>query len=479
MTLLPFARGLATGQCFYFRDLSRQFFPLRRFAVDGLLNGELRHWNPLLHEGEPLSLPPLSYPLDLLQLFLRDEAGFSLLLALHVPLGALAFVGLARGLGVSLPAAAGGAIAYALGGFYLSTLNFYVYLQAAAWAPLVVLALRAAEGPAHWCALAALLSPWRCPDRAELVLQSILFGIALAARRREPAGWRRMAGSLILGFGLAAPTLAVMRNAVAGARAERASRPTGGAGALRASPHAPSGARRQSAGETCRTLARPLVGSNFFPLGFPVLSPQLPARPFSRWRSSARFTGARLACDWSLLALLAVVACAGRWGGNGQPWSMPCPAAPLPPPRQALLHRPPGLALLTALGLDTLRSLSAPCPPGAPRRPGSRARRTPGPPGPRCPTSSAGCTLWFLAGCTPLPTPWPDRLWVCDDRLGRCVGGLAAVASASWRCSYAAAGSTGAGRVRFPGVADGRPARTGAGLSSDGDALLPQLSRRR
>src|SRR5262245_58413328 len=99
LTLLPFARGLATGQCFYFRDLSRQFFPLRRFAVEGLLHGELRYWNPLLHEGEPLSLPPVSYPLDLLQLFLRDEAGFSLLLALHVPLGALALMALARGLG--------------------------------------------------------------------------------------------------------------------------------------------------------------------------------------------------------------------------------------------------------------------------------------------------------------------------------------------------------------------------------------------
>src|SRR5260221_6276215 len=119
VAFLPFLRGALSGQCFYFRDLSRQFFPLHRFATEGLVRGNLRCWNRFIHEGAPLPLPPLAYPVDLLHVLFRGEAGFSLLLALHVPLGAVAFVALARGMGLSRVAAAGGALIYALGGFYL------------------------------------------------------------------------------------------------------------------------------------------------------------------------------------------------------------------------------------------------------------------------------------------------------------------------------------------------------------------------
>ena len=55
-----------------------------------------------MHEGEPLALPPISYPLDLLQLLRPDEVGISFVLALHVPLAALWMMALARkGLGLS------------------------------------------------------------------------------------------------------------------------------------------------------------------------------------------------------------------------------------------------------------------------------------------------------------------------------------------------------------------------------------------
>ena len=103
VAIAPFARGLLRGESFFLRDLSRQFLPLRLFVVEGLLAGEVRYWNPYSHEGEPLSLPPLSYPPDLLHVLAPDEAGVSLLLALHGPLAALLFLALARGLGASLP----------------------------------------------------------------------------------------------------------------------------------------------------------------------------------------------------------------------------------------------------------------------------------------------------------------------------------------------------------------------------------------
>src|SRR5215510_14004984 len=91
LSFLPFLAGVVLGRCFYYRDLVVVFFPLRRFAVEGLLRGEMPFWNPFVHEGEQLALPAVSYPLDLLQLLFPDERGFSLLLAFHVPGAALSF----------------------------------------------------------------------------------------------------------------------------------------------------------------------------------------------------------------------------------------------------------------------------------------------------------------------------------------------------------------------------------------------------
>jgi hypothetical protein len=66
---------------------------------------------------------------------------------------------LARHLGLGRTAGAGGALAYALGGFTLSCLNVYVYLPAVAWAPLAILGLlRAAAGGQRQVAQGALLA---------------------------------------------------------------------------------------------------------------------------------------------------------------------------------------------------------------------------------------------------------------------------------------------------------------------------------
>src|SRR5207247_9210220 len=81
---------------------------------------------------------PIPYPPDLLQSLAPNEWGFSLLLALHVPLAALTFVGLLRRLGHGPGPAVLGALAYALSGFTLSSLNLYIHLEALAWAPLVM-----------------------------------------------------------------------------------------------------------------------------------------------------------------------------------------------------------------------------------------------------------------------------------------------------------------------------------------------------
>ncbi len=208
ISILPVAPGLLSGEAFYFRDLSNQYLPQQRYAVEGLRQGELRYWNPYVHEGEALFPPPLGYPLDLLQIPFGDERGLSALLALHVPLGAVAALLLGRGLGLSTLAAAGGGLVYALGGFYLSSLNLFVHLRAAAWAPLVALGLlRAASGGRRDCVAAAIVVAIALSTGGlEVTAQAIFFGIVISlSRRAVPRRLGRIGASLLLGLGLAAP----------------------------------------------------------------------------------------------------------------------------------------------------------------------------------------------------------------------------------------------------------------------------------
>lgn len=428
---LPFARGVATGQAFFFRDLSRQFFPLRRFAVEGLLRGEVRHWNPLLNEGVPLSLPALSYPLDLLQLLFRDEAGFSLLLALHVPLGALTFLALCRGLGLGRTAAAGGAIAYALGGFYLSTLNFYVYLQAAAWAPLVALALvRAVEGrPRSLAVASALVGLALSTTGAELVAQTVLFGLVLAWPAFSRRGLGRLGLALVLGTGLAAPTLAALRAAVAGsARAQGF--PTDVVLAQSLDPWSFPQILVGNWHGDLADLTNRWWGSNFFPLGFPyILSVYLGAALVAialvgvlHGNAPARRVG--------LLALAGLVVTAGRFAGLAPLVDVLPVVHAFRYPSKVFFTVHLCAALLLALGLDRLSD-------GGSRRAWASLVALGAALGgvlvflPALPAVAPGTLRWFLAGFLPPSYDWPRRVAVGDAILGdAAAGGAVAVLAA-------------------------------------------------
>jgi hypothetical protein len=313
-TLLPFLAGLLAGHCFYFRDLSLQFFPLRRFVVEGLRAGELRFWNPYVHEGVPLALPPVAYPFDLLQGLLPHEAGFSLLLALHVPLAALAFFALGRSLGLSRLAAAGSGIVYALGGFCLSTLNLYVYLQAVAWAPLVVRGLRsaAAGGRREVAGAAVLVAVMLSTTGVEIVGQTFVIAVVLAAG--TPAGLGRLAAAILLGGALGGAVVLPMSALVADS-ARAGGFPT--EVVLAHSVHPITFLQVVIAGlfGDPYDLAERWWGMNFFPRGFPYF--------LSLYLGPAALALAAVAVaarqPWSrrltLLAGVAALACLGRWAG--------------------------------------------------------------------------------------------------------------------------------------------------------------------
>ena len=320
VAFLPFARGVLSGASLYFRDLSLHFFPLRRFALEGLRAGELRFWNPYVHEGVPLTLPPLGYPLDLLALAWPHEPLLTLLLALHVPLGAFGFLLLARGLGLRPVGACGGALVYALGGFLLSTVNLYVYVQAAAWAPFVVLGLvrvlggggsRAVAGTA--LAVALSLST----TGVEIVGQAILAGVWLGftARQGGRAALRGL-GALALGMALAAPVLVLVAGQVEGSARGQGFTPDV---VLAHSIHPISLLQTVVGGlfGNLSNLANEWWGQNFFPRGFPyVLSLYLGAATLALAAAGAA-SGRPYARRLALLGALAILVALGRWAGFG------------------------------------------------------------------------------------------------------------------------------------------------------------------
>jgi hypothetical protein len=317
LALVPFLRGLASGAAFYFRDLSLYFLPVRRFALEGLAAGEVRLWNPYVHEGVPLSLPAVAYPLDLLQLLRPDEAGASAVLALHVPLAALLFFVLARSLTLGRVAAAGGALVYALGGFVLSSLNLYVHLQAAAWAPLLALALaRVLEGGGRRAAAgaAAVLAVALSTTGVEIVAQAIVAGIAIGGPGRDGRSRGHAALALGLGAAIAAPVLLLVTGQVAGS-ARGHGFPTEVVLAHSVHPFTLVQTLVGGLYGNLSNLAGEWWGENFFPRGFPyVLSLYLGAGTLALAAVGAR-SRHPLVPRLLLLAGLGLVVAMGRWAG--------------------------------------------------------------------------------------------------------------------------------------------------------------------
>jgi len=216
--LVPVLPALLRGESFYFRDLARYYLPLRQFMVEGLRQGELRYWNPLVFEGLAEVFPPLSYPLDLLQVLLGTETGFTLLLALHLPLAALGFFVFARVLQIPPEAAAGGAVVYAAGGFALSTLSLYD-TPALAWSMLAAAALLKAASGYRAVVVAALATAiLLSTGRVEMAAQGLLLAVVLARPGGNARPWRRLLGGAALGALLAAPTLLVMQASLSASR---------------------------------------------------------------------------------------------------------------------------------------------------------------------------------------------------------------------------------------------------------------------
>jgi hypothetical protein len=356
LALVPFLRGLASGASFYFRDLALYFLPMRRFALEGLAAGELRFWNPYVHEGVPLSLPAIGYPVDLLQLLRPDPAGVSAVLALHVPLAAVLFFVLARGLSLGRVAAAGGALVYALGGFVLSSLNLYVHLQAAAWAPLVVLALARVLGGGgrRATATAALvLALALSTTGVEITGQAVVAAIVVGGVGRDARSRGLAALALGLGAAIVAPVLLLVAGQVGGS-ARGQGFPTDVVLAHSVHPFTLVQTVVGGLYGNLSNVAGEWWGQNFFPRGFPyILSLYLGAATLALAWVGAR-SGHRLARRLVVLTALGLVAAVGRWSGLATVVDAVPPLHLFRFPVKAFFTVHLAVALLASMGLSAL-----------------------------------------------------------------------------------------------------------------------------
>ncbi|HEX9163464.1 MAG TPA: hypothetical protein VF980_17290, partial [Thermoanaerobaculia bacterium] len=120
---LMFSDVLFFGRSFYFRDVTRFYYPMEKVTRDIIRSGEFPSWNPFLSEGQPLAANPefeVFYPPNWLLLLPDFELAFRLHLILHYYLAAIGVYLLLRRHRLRIESAMFGAFAYTFGGLLLS-----------------------------------------------------------------------------------------------------------------------------------------------------------------------------------------------------------------------------------------------------------------------------------------------------------------------------------------------------------------------
>jgi hypothetical protein len=355
-SLLTDLAAALPSKTYYFRDFTVTFYPLRLFAARELQAGRLAFWNPFIYEGS--FVLPVLYPLDLLHAFFPGPAAVSWLLTLHLPLAALAAYALARDLGAEPPGAYAAGVVYALGGLALSSLNLYVFLQALALAPFVVLLLRrtAVRGGRTSLLAALVLAAAASTLAVEFVGQAVVLGAALglAAAPRAHAV-PRLALAVALGLGLASVpvvvTAGLLRETVRGEGFE-------GAVAL-GNPLHPVALLQTVLPNLFGALSRPVEawwGGRFFSKGFPYfLSLYVGPLALALAVAGVRGLERRARAVLLLLAALAVWYALGPHGGLAPLLARLPLFSSVRFPSKALLTPHLALAVCAGLGLDRLR----------------------------------------------------------------------------------------------------------------------------
>jgi hypothetical protein len=130
---------------FYLRDLTRYYYPTKQIYREIVAGGEVPLWNRYFHGGQPIAANPeheIFYPLTWLILLPSYDLGYRLHILIHLYIALLGMFALLRSMELRTEAAFFGAVAWGLGGVYLSYINLLPILFCAAWLPLTCLYAR-------------------------------------------------------------------------------------------------------------------------------------------------------------------------------------------------------------------------------------------------------------------------------------------------------------------------------------------------
>lgn len=130
---------------FYMRDLTRYYYPTKQILREIVQHGEFPYWNRYYSAGQPIAANPeheVFYPLTWLILLPSYDFGYRLHILIHIYIGLFGMYALLRSMELRAFAAFAGALAFGLGGLYLSYINLLPILFCAAWLPLTCLYAR-------------------------------------------------------------------------------------------------------------------------------------------------------------------------------------------------------------------------------------------------------------------------------------------------------------------------------------------------
>lgn len=216
-TAFLFLPVLVGGESFFGRDVAPFFYPMKHFLAESVRHGHLPLWNPWSAGGGPFFAtlqPGVLYPGNLSLMFVPFPHSADSIVILHFVLAGAGWYVLLRQWGRSTSAATFGALAFILGGFFLSIANFLNNLQTVAWAPWLFLGWSrflvhgSAGRLAAFSALCAVAFLGGEPQLLSLILVVILIHSLLRLGPVAPSRSRQLGGYALAG-GLAIAAVGV------------------------------------------------------------------------------------------------------------------------------------------------------------------------------------------------------------------------------------------------------------------------------
>lgn len=144
LILFAFADVVFLGRAFYFRDVTRFYYPSARVVRQIVLSGETPQWNPYWGAGQPLAANPdyaVFYPARWLTFLPGFDFWFRLDIVLHFCLAAAGAFVLLRRWTRRVESAVFGAIVFSLGGLTVGLTCLLPFLYCIAWLPWILWAV--------------------------------------------------------------------------------------------------------------------------------------------------------------------------------------------------------------------------------------------------------------------------------------------------------------------------------------------------